>query len=65
MLTDGKISGGVFSEATKASAYALTDRLQCLEAGGACVGMDADAIGGAMSSRETSHHQRRAAWQVF
>ncbi len=40
----------VAGETAEMLPYALTDRLECLEAGGVAVGMDADALGGKWST---------------
>src|SRR5690349_24747753 len=58
VVPDGKAAGDVVGEAAEVVAHALTDRFECLEAGGARRGVDADALDRAMVDR--NEHRRRA-----
>jgi hypothetical protein len=44
VVSDGKTLGDALSEAAEVLAPRLADRFQRLEAGGACMGVDADAF---------------------
>ena len=52
VMPDGQTAGDRLGKPAEVLPHALADRLQSLETSGLCMGVDADAFGGAMIDRD-------------